>query len=115
LAVAMMQYNPLMVSQRVFHEILLDDASIFIEKTLAIAPELKLGMQKEYVKAMHEFYKQNFKQFFKELHAAAQYKKVQLNFELAEKCPLDVAMSFSVPVRLKQLISKVKAVNTYYT
>lgn len=100
------EYNPLMQAQRVFHELLLDEASVFIEKTLVIAPELRPLMQKEYVKAMKEFYKSHFKTMFKEIQAASHFKKIQLNYELAEKCPLSVAMSFTVPVRFQQTIQK---------
>lgn len=110
-AVKVMDYNPLMQSQRVFHELLLDDANVFIEKTLVVAPELRPAMMKEYVKATKEFYKANFKTMFKELQAASHYKKAQLNYELAEKCPLNGAMSFTVPVRFQQTIQKVLLVN----
>ena len=107
LSTAILPFNPLLKSQRLYHEVLME-FTVFIEKTIVIAPSLKEAMMVEYVKAAHDYYKTSFKYLFRELISSAKYKKVILNFELADRCPLDLAMKFNVPVRFQQTVNKVK-------
>ena len=106
LSTKLLPFNPMQQSQRCFHEILIELSS-FIEKTLEITPDMLLGIQREYCKAVHEYYKGLFKNTFKELHSTSQYKRVVLNYESSQKCHLKGVMNFSIPVRFQQTFTKV--------